>query len=163
MTFKEKIFFEISKMNKRKYTIITRDGKSFDKLSAGWKTSIILDSLLGYKGDYAPLIIDQPENNLATDYINRGLIKAIVGIKGKKQVILVSHNATIPMLGEAQNVIVCNSDDIIKIRSNCLEGEIDKKSIVDYIAEITDGGKPSIKKRVKKYNLMTFREIEYDN
>jgi hypothetical protein len=45
----------------------------------------------------------------------------------------------------------------ISIRSDALEGKINSKSVVDYIAEITDGGKPSIKKRVKKYNLKSFR------
>jgi len=62
------------------------------------------------------------------------------------------------MLGDAQNVIVCKSNGKIVIRSNRLEGFLNKKSIVDYVAEITDGGKPSIKKRVKKYNLKQFRE-----
>lgn len=155
--FKLKIYHEFSKLNKIKYKIKTSNGKAFDELSAGWKTSVILDLLLGYTGDTAPLIIDQPEDNLATNYINVGLIKAIKNIKDKKQIILVSHNATIPMLGDAQNIILCESNDKILIRSATLEGKINSKSVVDYIAEITDGGKPSIKKRVKKYNLKSFR------
>ena len=121
------------------------------------KTSIILDLLLGYRDDIAPLIIDQPEDNLATHYINHGLIKAIKNIKSHKQIILVSHNATIPMLGDAQNVVICDNSEKIVIKSEALEGFIDDKSIVDYVAEITDGGKPSIKKRVKKYNLKNYR------
>ncbi|KAB2868336.1 MAG: ATPase, partial [Bacteroidales bacterium] len=133
------------------------DNRNFEKLSAGWKTSVILDLMLGYEGDMAPLIIDQPEDNLATKYINEGLIKAIKNIKTKKQIILVSHNATIPMLGDAQNVILCkNKENTITIKSARLEGKLDSKSIVDHIAEITDGGKSSIKKRVKKYNLKKF-------
>ena len=63
------------------------------------------------------------------------------------------------MLGDAQNVVLCkNENGKITIRSGRLEGKIDDKSIVDYIAEITDGGKRSIKKRVKKYNLKNFRD-----
>lgn len=34
-------------MNQKKYRIITKDGKDFDQLSAGWKTSVILDLVLG--------------------------------------------------------------------------------------------------------------------
>lgn len=144
-------------LNKKTYRIITNDNRNFEKLSAGWKTSVILDLMLGYEGDMAPLIIDQPEDNLATKYINDGLIKAIKNIKTKKQIILVSHNATIPMLGDAQNVILCkNKENKISIKSARLEGKLNNKSIVDYIAEITDGGKSSIKKRVKKYNLKKF-------
>lgn len=157
--FEIRINKEFESLNKKTYKIITSDDRNFEDLSAGWKTSVILDIILGYEGDMAPLIIDQPEDNLATNYINKGLINAIKKIKSKKQIILVSHNATIPMLGDAQNVVLCrNEKGKIIIRSDRLEGKIDNKSIVDYIADITDGGKRSIKKRVKKYNLKNFRD-----
>jgi len=150
---------EFGNMNKKSYRITTREGKDFDSLSAGWKTSVILDLILGWDEDTAPLIIDQPEDNLATHYINHGLLSAIKKCKTKKQIVLVSHNATIPMLGDAQNVILCKNDgNKITIRSDALEGAIDGDRVVDHIAKITDGGKPSIKKRVKKYNLKNFRE-----
>lgn len=157
--FENHINSSFESLNKKTYKIITNDGRDFEKLSAGWKTSVILDLMLGYEGDIAPLIIDQPEDNLATRYINEGLIRAIKNIKSKKQIILVSHNATIPMLGDAQNVILCeNQENKITIRSDRLEGRLNNKSVVDHIAEITDGGKSSIKKRVKKYNLKKFNE-----
>lgn len=145
-------------MNQKKYRITTSEGKDFDQLSAGWKTSVILDLVLGCTTDTAPLIIDQPEDNLATSYINRGLLKAIKQCKAARQIILVSHNATIPMLGDAQNVIVCTSrDKFMTIRSSPLEGVLEDVDVVDVIAATTDGGKASIKKRVKKYNLKRFR------
>ena len=96
---------------------------------------------------------------MATDYINKGLVNAVKKIKSKKQIILVSHNATIPMLADAQNIILCkNENNKLIIKSSPLEGEIDGTSVVDLIASITDGGKSSIKKRVKKYNLKKFTE-----
>jgi hypothetical protein len=157
--FALKIYNEFEKLNKKVYKIISSEQKDFYNLSAGWKTAVILDLILGYDGDMAPIIIDQPEDNLATGYINGGLIKAIKETKSKKQVILVSHNATIPMLGDAQNIILCQTkDDKIYIRSAGLEEKLDGKDMLDYIAEITDGGKPSIKKRVKKYNLKQYKE-----
>ena len=157
--FENKVYHEFESLNKKTYRITTSSGKNFEELSAGWKTSVILDIILGYEGDLAPLIIDQPEDNLATNYINKGLIEAIKKIKTKKQIILVSHNATIPMLGDAQNIILCrNEAGKITIKSNRLEAKIDSKSVVDYIAEITDGGKSAIKKRVKKYNLKNYRD-----
>lgn len=157
--FEKKIYKDLESYNIKKYKIITNDGRDFEKLSAGWKTSVILDIILGYDKDMAPIIIDQPEDNLATTYINNGLVNAIKKIKSLKQIILVSHNATIPMLADAQNIILCNNEDNkIIIKSNPLEGMIDNKSVLDHIAEITDGGKSSIKKRVKKYNLKKFTE-----
>lgn len=143
--------------NSKKYEITTNKGMDFNNLSPGWKTSIILDIILGYKEDMAPIIIDQPEDNLATSYINDGLVKAIKNIKEFKQIILVSHNATIPMMGDAQRVVICeNNSEIIKIQSGRLEDSIDGKGVVNYIADLTDGGKPSIKKRVKKYNFKSY-------
>jgi len=156
--FENRVNARFVSMNKKKYRITTKEGKDFDNLSAGWKTSVILDLILGWDSDNAPLIIDQPEDNLATGYINSGLLEAIKKCKMKKQIILVSHNATIPMLGDAQNVVMCRNDDkAITIKSNPLEGSIDGKDVVDLIAETTDGGKISVKKRVKKYNLKNFR------
>ncbi len=156
-TLERRISNHFEKLSKQIYKIITNDGRNFEDLSPGWKTSIILDLILGYEGDNAPIIIDQPEDNLSTTYINEGLITAVKRTKMKKQVILVSHNATIPMLGDAQNVILCkNNKGFITIKSACLEGKLDNKNVVDHIARITDGGKGSIKKRVKKYNLKKF-------
>ncbi len=154
-----KVYKEIEKENKRKYVIITKDGKNFESLSPGWKTAILLDLILGYTQDSAPIFIDQPEDNLATNYINSDLIKGIKKCKMQKQLVVISHNATIPMLADAQNIILCrNVDGKIVIRSGAMEDSIDGKKVIDSIAEITDGGKASIKKRVKKYNLKSFKE-----
>lgn len=145
--------------NKINYKIKTLDGKDFDTLSPGLKTSIILELVLNFEEDHAPLIIDQPEDNLATSYINDGLVRSIKEMKNKKQIIFVSHNATIPMAGDAQNIILCeNNSGKLIIKSSPLEGKINNINVVDYIAKITDGGKPSIKKRFKKYNLKKFKE-----
>lgn len=155
--FINRVYKDFENMNKTIYSITTEEGKDFSRLSAGWKTSVLLDLILGYDKDIAPIIIDQPEDNLATKYINDGLVSAIKKVKNTKQIILVSHNATIPMMGDAQQIIYCeNKNGVIVIRSSPLEGKIGEKSILDLIASITDGGKPSIKKRVKKYNLKKF-------
>ena len=143
MTILKKKYKDIESLNTKEYKIVTNDGRKFENLSAGWKTSVILDIILGYEKDMAPIIIDQPEDNLATNYINGGLVTAIKKIKGQKQIILVSHNATIPMLADAQNIVLCNNvNNKIVIKSSPLEGKIEGKSVLDHIAEITDGGSP---------------------
>lgn len=152
----EKIYHDLAQTNTRTYEIVDRHGKMFNSLSPGWKTAIILDLVLGYSEDHAPIIIDQPEDNLAVGYINDQLVKMIKDVKRRKQVILVSHNATIPMMADAQNVVVCfNTPGMVTIRSAPLEAKIGAKKVLDYIA-LTDGGRSSIKKRVKKYNLKKF-------
>lgn len=157
--FKKKLYESIEENNKKVYRIITKDGKNFEQLSPGWKTAIILDLVFGYDGDIAPIFIDQPEDNLANTYINGGLVDAIKKSKSKRQIIIVTHNATIPMLADAQNIIYCdNIDGIIKIRSQVLEGRFENETAIDCVARVTDGGKAAIKKRFKKYNLKSYRE-----
>jgi hypothetical protein len=39
-----------------------------------------------------------------------------------------------------------------------MENKINNKRCLDLIAYITDGGKKSIKKRFKKYNIKTYKE-----
>lgn len=155
---KNKIYKQISDTNNEQYIIKTNDEKDFDKLSPGWKTAVLLDLVFNSNTDNAPLLIDQPEDNLASSYLNGGLIEAIHKSKKRRQIIIVSHNATIPMLGDAQNVIVCkNVDGKITITNAPLESEIDNIKVIDSVAKLTDGGKTSIKKRFKKYNLKKYR------
>lgn len=157
--FVEKVVESFSKLNKTLYKITTKDGQNFEDLSAGWKTSVLLDLVLDYDKDMVPIIIDQPEDNLASAYINDGLVSAIKKTKTHKQIILVSHNATIPMLADAQNIIYCkNESGKITICSSSLEGKIAGVPVLDLIAKITDGGKSSVKKRVKKYNLKKYTD-----
>ena len=153
------VYNSISEQNQIRPKILTKTKEDFSELSPGKQTAVILDLVLNYDADSAPIIIDQPEDNLSSEYMNTELVELIKRKKHKKQIIFVSHNATIPMIGDAQNIILCqNNDGKITIRSAPLEGKIDDIKIVDYIAEITDGGKQSVKKRFKKYNLKRFKK-----
>ncbi len=152
-----KISDEICKQNMKEYKITTGKGEDFKKMSPGRKSSIILDLILGFTEDTAPIIIDQPEDNLSNDYMTNKMISSIKDAKRRKQIIFVTHTASIPMLGDAQNIILCeNKDNKITIRSAPLEDEINGKKVVDYVASLTDGGKASVKKRFKKYNMKSF-------
>jgi hypothetical protein len=153
------VYNSISEQNQIRPKILTKTKEDFSELSPGKQTAVILDLVLSYDDDSAPIIIDQPEDNLSSEYMNTELVELIKRKKHKKQIIFVSHNATIPMIGDAQNIILCqNNDGKITIRSAPLESKIEGIKIVDYIAEITDGGKQSVKKRFKKYNLKRFKK-----
>ena len=157
--YKDIIYSSIESKNRKKYSIITKNKQKFEELSPGWKTAVLLDLVLGYEKDNAPIFIDQPEDNLATSYINKELVEVLKESKGKRQILIISHNATIPMLADAQNIILCNNEKgKIIIRSGAMEDNINGKSNIDSIVEIADGGKASVKKRVKKYNLKSFKE-----
>lgn len=156
-SFSNAVTVALEKEKKRTFSIVTAGGVDWASLSEGRKTAVLLDLILGFKGNTAPLLIDQPEDNLASDYINGGLSGAIRGSKATRQTIIVTHNATIPMMADAQTVVLCRSENgKLIVRSAPLEGFIEGKRALDWIADITDGGKQSVQKRFRKYNFRKF-------
>ncbi|MBU5405192.1 hypothetical protein KQI08_04560 [Paraeggerthella hongkongensis] len=156
-SFSNAVTAALEKEKKRTFSIITANGVDWALLSEGRKTAVLLDLILSFKGNTAPLLIDQPEDNLASDYINGGLSGAIRGSKATRQTIVVTHNATIPMMADAQTVVLCRSEGgKLIVRSAPLEGVIEGKRALDWIADITDGGKQSVQKRFRKYNFRKF-------
>lgn len=82
-------------------------------LSLGQKVVAILSFILGYSKyaeDFRPLIIDQPEDNLYSQYIYKNLVQDLRTMKGKRQVIVATHNATIVTNAKADQVIVMDSN-----------------------------------------------------
>lgn len=82
-------------------------------LSLGQKVVAMLTFVLGYSeysGDFRPLIIDQPEDNLDNQYIYKNLVAQLRAIKEKRQVIIATHNATIVTNAKADLVCEMQSD-----------------------------------------------------
>ncbi len=88
-----------------------RDGalyKDSSNLSTGQRCTTILPILLVQSE--RPLLIDQPEDNLDNAFVYDTIVKALRDVKGSRQVIFVTHNPNIPVLGEAERVFVFASD-----------------------------------------------------
>ncbi len=87
------------------------DGDTFKEsthLSTGQRCTTILPILLIQSE--RPLLIDQPEDNLDNAFVYETIVRALRAIKGSRQVIFVTHNPNIPVLGEAERVFVFSSD-----------------------------------------------------
>ena len=87
------------------------DGKEYKNaadLSTGQRCTTILPILL--LESERPLLIDQPEDNLDNAFIYETVVKSIQETKGKRQLIFVTHNPNIPVLGDAERVFVLTSD-----------------------------------------------------
>jgi len=87
------------------------DGDTFKDsthLSTGQRCTTILPILLTQSE--RPLLIDQPEDNLDNAFVYETIVRALRAIKGNRQVIFVTHNPNIPVLGEAERVFVFSSD-----------------------------------------------------
>ena len=112
----------------------------------------MLDFIFGY-GDFIndnrPILIDQPEDNLDSQYIYMNLVKQLREIKDKRQVIIATHNATIVTNAMADQVCVMQSDGTngwIEQAGYPSEDNI-KRAIVNYL----EGGIESFKHKTKVY------------
>lgn len=87
------------------------DGDTYKEsthLSTGQRCTTILPILLTQSE--RPLLIDQPEDNLDNAFVYETIVRALQAIKGNRQVVFVTHNPNIPVLGEAERVFVFSSD-----------------------------------------------------
>jgi ABC-type lipoprotein export system ATPase subunit len=72
-------------------------------LSHGERVSAILPMLMLDKA--LPLIIDQPEDDVDHAFITENVVRAIRDAKGRRQIITVTHNPNVPVLGDADLVV----------------------------------------------------------
>ncbi len=111
------------------------------ELSLGQKVVAMLSFVLGYSDyskDFTPLIIDQPEDNLDSQYIYKNLVKQLRDIKLKRQVIIATHNATIVTNAKAEQVIVMESDNLNGWAA--ATGYPNEKNIKKHIINYLEGG-----------------------
>lgn len=97
-------------------------------------------------------LVDQPEDHISNNNISKKLIKYLNSIRNKKQIIIVTHNPLLVVNQDVEQVIyVEKNNNKINITSGCLEYEDDNINMLKLIADNMDGGKDSIKKRLKVY------------
>jgi ABC-type lipoprotein export system ATPase subunit len=124
--------------------------KPISQLSLGQQQSILLAILLQSKSNN-PLLIDQPEDNLDSEFIYKTIVKNLRQIKEKRQVIIVTHNANIAVLGDAELIIPLKSSN----EKSYLQtpGSIDCTNIINSCCEILEGGRQAFIDRQKIYGI----------
>lgn len=110
--------------------------KPSEQLSIGQRCTVVLPVLLGNHGD--PLIVDQPEDHLDNAFIASTLVKSLRTRHEGDQLIFSSHNANIPVLGEANRIIVMQSDGEHGFVAH--QGSLDDPQIVQHITRVMEGG-----------------------
>lgn len=120
--------------------------KPVETLSKGQKATALLPLIL--RPFSYPLIFDQPEDDLDNSYIFESLISVIRDLKHKRQLIFVTHNANIPVLGEAEKIIVMSMKNPTEA-SPQLTGTVDERK--QEILNLLEGGKEAFQRREMKY------------
>lgn len=119
------------------------DYKTTRNLSTGQRCTVVLPILLEQRGRI--LIIDQPEDHLDNGFITETVVKAVRSRAPEDQLIIATHNANIPVLGEAQRVFVMGSDGSNGFIDK--SGPLEAADIVEAITRIMEGGWKAFERR----------------
>lgn len=127
------------------------DGTTFklmNELSVGQRCTVVLSILLQHPDRV--LIVDQPEDHLDNAFIVETLIGAIRHRSKRSQLIFSTHNANIPVLGDATSVIRLNSNGK---RGFVMHAEpLNDPKSVEAITTLMEGGDEAFRKRSVFYN-----------
>ncbi len=150
------ILFELQALAKQPKPIITvrTNSKPYKEipvlqLSDGQRHTILLTIAMLAESN-VPLIIDQPEDDLDNAFIFSSIVATLRTIKEKRQVILVTHNANIAVLGDSELILpMFRENDYGKAKDR---GSIDTESTKLHVQNILEGGSEAFLRRKEIYN-----------
>ena len=129
--------------------------QAIEKLSTGQKATAVLLLLL-LESD-APLIVDQPEDDLDNRFITEGVVPKMRAGKFHRQYLFTTHNANVPVLGDAEMVLGLTAsgeagNGQARIQREHM-GSIDTPTVRELVEEILEGGKTAFETRRLKYGF----------
>jgi predicted ATP-dependent endonuclease of OLD family len=155
------------------YWKINYKNDQLGEMSTGKASFVILMLIIGLSKSKAPILIDQPEDNLDNRSITTDLVNYLRNKKLDRQIIIVTHNANVVVNADAENVIVANqkgqnnefSSSVFKFDyiNGAIENSFEKvvgetdvlksMGIRQHVADIVEGGKEAFIMREKKYRF----------
>ncbi|MHB1557459.1 MAG: ATP-binding protein [Isosphaeraceae bacterium] len=123
--------------------------KPVGQLSKGQMATALLPLILR-AADY-PLIFDQPEDDLDNRFVYKTLVEIVRNLKHERQLIFVTHNANIPVLGEADRVVVMQMETPLAAAPP-ISGAVDE--VKEHILNLLEGGKEAFRQRQEKYQAL---------
>jgi ABC-type lipoprotein export system ATPase subunit len=118
-------------------------------LSDGQRNTAALALLLSQDG--GPIIIDQPEDELDSNFVFKELIPMIRNVKTKRQLIIATHNANLPVNGDAELVYAFEAKD--GKGKPLAVGGLDQPEVTKAVLDIMEGTEEAFRKRREKYHF----------
>ena len=127
----------------------TADGsfKTIETGSVGERSTAILSLLLSAGNE--PIIIDQPEDDLDNQYVYKVVVDLLRRRKFARQVIIATHNANIPVNGDAELIVVVGVED--RLGEVLDAGSIDRPEIKHLVSLIMEGSAEAFRLRRERY------------
>ncbi len=121
-------------------------------LSIGQNATALLRLLLS--GGIGTLVVDQPEDDLDNRFVHSQVVSDLRREKHVRQIIASSHNANIPVLGDAEQIVVLEPDPEGPGSGNVRTvGSLDRLAVREAAAEILEGGAEALRRRFRRYHL----------
>lgn len=131
-------------------TLGNRSYQPLNALSPGQKSTAIL--LLTLQSGSEPLMIDQPEDDLDNRFVYDDVVQRLRSAKRRRQLVVATHNANIPVLGDAEQIIVLEAVSADPPRGRVsADGPMDDADVRSAAEQILEGGEQAFRKRREKY------------
>ncbi|GAA5135188.1 hypothetical protein GCM10023213_08040 [Prosthecobacter algae] len=130
-------------------TAVLFNGKLLGEYSLGQRATVILHILMHLRR-YPLILIDQPEDDLDNETLYTHFIHQLLDRKELTQFIFATHNPNIPVLGDAEQAIVCRKEGE---KFSFDHGSIDDKDIQQRIVTVMEGGEDAFRRRKEIYQL----------
>lgn len=130
-------------------TAVLYNGKLLGEYSLGQRATVILHILMHLRR-YPLILIDQPEDDLDNETLYSHFIHQLLDRKELTQFIFATHNPNIPVLGDAEQAIVCRKEGE---KFSFDHGSIDDKEIQQRIVTVMEGGEDAFRRRKEIYQL----------
>ncbi|WP_139117583.1 AAA family ATPase [Endozoicomonas atrinae] len=118
-------------------------------LSDGQRNTAALAVLLSH-GE-GPLILDQPEDELDSKFIYNELVPMLRKVKQERQLIFATHNANLPVNGDAELVYALEAKDGQGVKQT--EGGLDNPKVAEAVLDIMEGSEEAFRRRGEKYHF----------
>ncbi|MEX2622295.1 MAG: AAA family ATPase [Acidimicrobiia bacterium] len=130
--------------------------RELSRLSTGQKATALLLLALAERDDDGPLIIDQPEEDLDTDFLVTGVVERLRTGKMGRQFFFATHNPNIPVLADAELVVALTAtgeagDEGAVVQIQAI-GSIDDGLVRQRVADL-DGGRDAFNIRRTRYGF----------
>jgi energy-coupling factor transporter ATP-binding protein EcfA2 len=135
------------------------DWKPLTAGSPGQRSAAMLSFVMHHGVD--PLVLDQPEDDLDTEWITQLVVRQLRTSRWTRQLVVVTHNANIPVNADAEQVIVLEDHGGgIRVRqTTATDGEtvvhvgaLEQSHVRRDIQQIMEGGVAAFVRREKRYN-----------
>nr|MBC8499479.1 AAA family ATPase [Candidatus Atribacteria bacterium] len=133
------------------YESILLNNRPVEDLSPGQRSSAMLPLIV--LSEVAPLVVDQPEDNLDNRLVGQVLVNILAELKEKRQLIIATHNPNILVSGDSEQVVVLEAVSD-KEGNVSAQASIDDNDIIKTVIDIMEGGKRAFDARNARYGLI---------